>query len=109
MALESGMARRARTNGERGADGYRDASRGERLQRVMADAGIASRRDCERMIEKGLVEVNGTPVTDLPAWVDPQHDRIVVEGRVLPPPARAIYILLQLRPHRQRASKCRGR
>ena len=82
----------------RGADaapsGYRDATRGERLQRVMADAGIASRRDCERMIEEGLVEVNGTLVATLPAWVDPEEDRIVVDGRPLPAPARPIYILL---------------
>jgi 23S rRNA pseudouridine2605 synthase len=88
------MARSRRANGAESAEGFRDASRGERLQRVMADAGIASRRDCERMIEEGLVEVNGTLVTDLPAWVDPAGDRIVVDGRVLPPPARAIYILL---------------
>lgn len=60
----------------------------------MADAGIASRRDCERMIEEGLVEVNGTLVADLPAWVDPKQDRIVVDGKVLPPPARPIYIML---------------
>lgn len=60
----------------------------------MADAGIASRRDCERMIEEGLVEVNGTLVADLPAWVDPESDRIVVDGKVLPPPARHIYIML---------------
>ena len=92
------MARNGRSNRKQGhdqdAEAFRDASRGERLQRVMADAGIASRRDCERMIEEGLVEVNGTLVTDLPAWVDAQNDRIVVDGRVLPPPARAIYILL---------------
>lgn len=95
VSLEWGMARRPRRQQhEDHPDSYRDAARGERLQRVMADAGIASRRDCERMIEEGLVEVNGTLVADLPAWVDPERDRIVVEGRVLPPPARPIYILL---------------
>ena len=91
------MTRQRSGHQKRGGDtpgDYRDSSRGERLQRVMADAGIASRRDCERMIEEGLVEVNGTLVADLPAWVDPEKDRVVVEGRPLPPRARPIYILL---------------
>ncbi|MEM1184307.1 MAG: pseudouridine synthase [Planctomycetota bacterium] len=71
-----------------------DASRGERLQRVMADAGVASRRGCEALIEAGSVEVNGQLVTELPIWVDPNNDRIVVEGRPLPKVERQLYILL---------------
>lgn len=51
-----------------------------RLQRLMADAGVASRRDCEAMIEQGIVEVNGRTVTRLPVFVDPQTDRVVVDG-----------------------------
>lgn len=89
-----GRSGRGAGKGAGAPEGYKDAGRGERLQRVMADAGIASRRDCERMIEEGLVEVNGTLVADLPAWVDPESDRIVVDGKVLPPPARHIYIML---------------
>ena len=46
----------------------------------MAEAGIASRRDCETMIERGLVEVNGQTVTALPVLVNPATDRIVVDG-----------------------------
>ena len=72
----------------------RDASRGQRLQRVMADAGVASRRACEELIRNGAVEVNGHVVTELPAWVDPQTDRIHVEGRPLPKPERHLYIML---------------
>lgn len=62
-----------------------DASnqRGVRLQRVMADAGVASRRDCEEMIQKGLVEVNGEIADHLPVFVDPAKDRITVEGKLL--------------------------
>gem|GEM_PF-498531 len=56
-----------------------------RLQRVMADAGVASRRDCEQMITQGLVEVNGERVDHLPVFVDPLNDRIVVDGRALKP------------------------
>ncbi len=71
-----------------------DAARGERLQRVMADAGVASRRACEEMIEQGLVEVNGHLVTELPVWVNPEVDTIVVDGRPLRPRERIVYVLL---------------
>ncbi len=72
---------------------YRDAARGIRLQKAMAEAGIASRRDCETMIENGRVTVNGTPITALPAWVDPQHDRIELDGKALrkPPVPRSTH------------------
>jgi len=55
----------------------------ERLQKVMAEAGIASRRHCEQMIRDGLVKVNGSQVTALPVLVDPRQDRIIVSGRRL--------------------------
>ncbi len=55
----------------------------ERLQRVLADAGVASRRECERLIEAGHVSVNGRVVTTLPVFVDKKRDRIAVEGRPL--------------------------
>lgn len=73
---------------------FTDASRGERLQRVLADAGVGSRRACEDLIKAGEVEVNGVLVTELPAWVDPEEDRIVVEGRPIPRPERKLYVLL---------------
>lgn len=59
----------------------KDAARGIRLQKAMAEAGVASRRDCEAMILEGRVSVNGEFVTALPAWVDPVHDSIEVDGR----------------------------
>jgi len=71
-----------------------DASRGKRLQRVMADAGVGSRRACEAMIEDGLVEVNSMIVTRLPAWVDPEQDHIVVDGKPISKPERKLYIML---------------
>lgn len=87
--LDSGMGRRPPP-----PDDYKDSSRGERLQRVMADGGIASRRKCEQMIVRGLVEVNGRVVDELPAWVDPELDRIVADGRVVPKVERHLYIML---------------
>ncbi len=53
----------------------------ERLQKVMAAAGIASRRKCEEMILNGLVEVNGEIVKTLGVKVDPAVDRIVVGNK----------------------------
>jgi len=76
-----------------GQDGLRDASRGQRLQRVMADAGIASRRACEQLIEGGHVTVNGTVVRTLPAWVDPQRDRVLVDGQPLARPEPHLYLM----------------
>lgn len=64
----------------------------ERLQKVMAQAGIASRRKCEDMIRAGRVEVNGAIVTTLGTKVDADVDIIKVDGR----PIRAekkVYIL----------------
>ncbi len=63
---------------------YSDKSRGERLQRVMARAGVAARRKCEELIVEGRVRVNGDTVAMLPAWVDPEHDRVEVDGVPLP-------------------------
>ncbi|MFM1652769.1 pseudouridine synthase [Brevibacillus sp. B_LB10_24] len=53
----------------------------ERLQKVLAQAGVASRRRCEELIIQGRVEVNGTVIRELGTKVDPLRDRITVDGR----------------------------
>ncbi|QAY66200.1 pseudouridine synthase [Paenibacillus protaetiae] len=53
----------------------------ERLQKILAQAGVASRRKCEEMIQAGLVEVNGEKVTELGAKADPAADVITVNGK----------------------------
>lgn len=63
---------------------FKDASRGERLQRFLADSGVASRRACEELIREGRVTVNGIKVTDLPAFINPAEDHVVFDGRGLP-------------------------
>ena len=68
---------------------FTDATRGIRLQKVLAEAGVASRRQCEDLIRAGQVRVNGKLVTALPAWVDPEHDKISVDGRPMRPTRRA--------------------
>ena len=62
---------------------FKNPARGERLQRFMADQGIASRRACEQLIREGRVTVNGIRVTDLPIFVDTASDHVNVDGRGL--------------------------
>jgi len=73
---------------------YRQKERGERLQKVLADAGVAARRECEALIIEGAVTVNGKTIDTLPAWVDPASDRIEVYGRPLRAPEKHVYIIL---------------
>src|SRR5438067_13897917 len=53
---------------------------GERLQKVLARAGVASRRVCEDMIDQGRISVNGAVVTVQGMRVDPHRDHIAVDG-----------------------------
>jgi len=64
-----------------------------RLQRVMADAGVAARRECERLIETGHVEVNGERMDRLPVFVDPEQDEIRVDGRLIKALTKHLYLL----------------
>ena len=52
----------------------------ERLQKVLASAGVDSRRKCEELILSGAVRINGRVVDKLPAFVDPERDNITVDG-----------------------------
>ena len=60
-----------------------DSEKGVRLQKAMAHAGLASRRRCEKMIEEGLVRVNGELVTRPGVCLVPGVDRLEVEGRTI--------------------------
>jgi 23S rRNA pseudouridine2605 synthase len=67
----------------------------ERLQKVLARHGVASRRAAERMIEEGRVTVNGKVITRLGSKVDPALDAIKVDGRRLAPaPVVPTYLML---------------
>lgn len=66
----------------------------ERLQKIIAAAGIASRRKAEELIAGGLVTVNGRTVTELGSKADPDHDHIRVSGKLLRGPARHVYLLM---------------
>jgi 23S rRNA pseudouridine2605 synthase len=65
-----------------------------RLQKILAAAGIASRRKAEQLISSGRVAVNGKTVTELGTKADPAADTITVDGKPLEPPQRFVYFLL---------------
>ena len=67
---------------------------GERLARFLAHAGIASRRHAEDLIAAGPVQVNGLTETTQGSRVDPEHDKVSVDGKPVAAPARHVYILL---------------
>jgi pseudouridine synthase len=71
-----------------------EAQRGERLQKYLAHAGIASRRHAEELIATGAVSVNGAIVRELGVRVDPDNDEVRVHGRLVRPAATHLYILL---------------
>ena len=66
----------------------------ERLQKILAHAGVASRRKAEEMILQGRVSVNGSLVTELGAKADPEHDVIKADGKKIRIPTRFVYVLL---------------
>ncbi|HMF90575.1 MAG TPA: pseudouridine synthase [Candidatus Angelobacter sp.] len=66
----------------------------ERLQKIIAAAGIASRRHAEELITQGRVSVNGQIVTELGSKADLAHDHVKVDGKMLRGPERHIYLLL---------------
>lgn len=73
---------------------FTDASRGIRIQKVIADAGAASRREAEQMINAGRVSVNGEIVAALPAWVDPTRDRITIDGKPMQRAQEHVFVML---------------
>ena len=69
------------------------APSGQRLQKILAAAGLGSRRECELIIQEGRVEIDRKTVLDLGVRVDPQTQEIRVDGSILPRPKRVYYAL----------------
>ncbi|HLN88027.1 MAG TPA: pseudouridine synthase [Candidatus Limnocylindrales bacterium] len=63
----------------------------ERLQKIIARAGLASRREAERWIEEGRITVNGTVITKLGSQADPFNDSIKVDGKRIKSAAAPLY------------------
>src|ERR1700757_4752599 len=66
----------------------------DRLQKILAAAGIASRRKAEELITAGRVTLNGKVVTELGTKADPSTDTITVDGKPLQRPQKFVYFLL---------------
>ncbi|HTS29367.1 MAG TPA: pseudouridine synthase [Bryobacteraceae bacterium] len=66
----------------------------ERLQKILSQAGVASRRQAEKIMLEGRVSVNGTVVTELGSKADLERDHIKVDGRLLHAPKRQVYLAL---------------
>ncbi len=66
----------------------------ERLQKILSQAGVASRRHSETLMAEGRVTVNGSIVTELGSKADLTRDHIKVDGRLLRPPKHMVYIAL---------------
>lgn len=65
----------------------------ERLQKVLAHAGVASRRKCETLIEEGRVTVDGVPVTELGYKVDPSKQVVAVDGKPVQAEKKVVLLL----------------
>lgn len=65
-----------------------------RLQKFLAEAGIASRRKCEELISMGKVEVNGEIVTELGTKINPDIDKVTYNGEIVENKEEKVYILL---------------
>jgi len=69
-------------------------SEGVRLQKALANAGVASRRVCEELIIEGRVKVNGVRVTELGTRIDPAKDSVMVNGQPIQLDSSRIYLAL---------------
>jgi 23S rRNA pseudouridine2605 synthase len=66
----------------------------ERLQKILSQAGVASRRQAEKIMLEGRVTVNGAVITELGSKADLGKDHIKVDGRLLKAPKHLLYIAL---------------
>jgi len=67
---------------------------GIRLQKYMALCGVASRRASEELIKNGQVQVNGKVVLEMGTVIDPNKDRVSVDGKTVKPEKKKVYIML---------------
>ncbi len=84
----------AHEQGEPGNDRGNEGRNEQRLQKIVAAAGVASRRKAEELITSGRVQVNGQVVTELGTKADAERDHIRVDGKLLKKPEQFRYFML---------------
>ncbi len=70
----------------------------QRLHKIIAEAGLASRREAERWIAEGKIRVNNQVVDQPGTLADPAVDKIKIKGKLLPPPSKKAYLILNKPP-----------
>ncbi len=70
----------------------------QRLHKIIAQAGLASRREAERWIAEGFIRVNNQVVVTPGTMADPAVDKITIKGKRLPPPSKKAYLILNKPP-----------
>jgi len=85
-------------DGDDERDTLTDVPGGVRLQKILAEAGIGSRRHCEELIGAGRVEVDGQTVRRFGARVDPEHQVIKVDGKRIPAKPGLVYLAFNKPP-----------
>ena len=65
-----------------------------RLNKYLADCGVASRRGCDAIIAQGRIKINGKTVTQLGIDVNPDNDTVSLDGKRLKPKRRDVYVML---------------
>ncbi len=65
-----------------------------RIQKYLAEAGVASRRKAEELIQQGKIKVNGKITTEVGTKINPEKDKIEYEGKLVKTQSKKIYILL---------------
>ncbi len=91
---ESGLVIEALDEDEKFVPAPRPPAKLERLQKILSQAGVASRRHAEELITGGRVQVNGTVVTELGSKADAGRDHIRVDGKLLQGAERLRYFVL---------------
>ena len=71
-----------------------ESPEGIRLQKVLANAGVASRRVCEELIVSGAVKVNGKVVKELGTRINPEQDKVLVRGTPIQLDVSRVYLML---------------
>ena len=93
-AAETAEAASDEANEEHSAEAKGPAPKLERLQKILAKAGISSRRKAEELILGGRVQINGKVVMELGTKADPSRDHVRVDGKLLQGPERLRYFVL---------------